>query len=601
MYNDEQIVMTPTKRSQNHTTVMMERLKVSELDQNNVIHSGGGDHKGIVIFKEPRAGKSTTKPPELVLGFKVMLRSSSSNRHEQENWQLKFWFKNVQDQEKIENAESFLTELISCGDRPRDSVAFIKKILKLMQLNYPVIQKVEVEMKKQEEIKITPPSPATSVEAKITSSKLTADQEKVLDIIEAVYPNSMSVANIAKSSNVTEEATQEHLMALQSRGLVKCLSNGNYMRTTKNDTENNYPALLRNIREQLRDISQYANEDVKMVKQMPMVAQSKQPVIAIITAQYSEKLAVDAMIDNKETFVKFKTEGESNVYTLGNIGPHRVVSTKLPATGMARGAMIAAGSTTTRLLGSFPRVDYVFLVGVGGGVPHCYDYTKHVRLGDVVISTPPDNQHSYVYLYCEALKNAFDSEENDFLSPEHISIKTWCPTSLKLQNIACNLWRKGILDMSDRPWENFIEEGLRQLNDKEAAFCRPPPDTDKIYCMSVEGGDLVDVGHPQPMEGAFDPRKPGMPVLHFGAVGSGKILMQDDTKRLAFADHHGIMSFDTGFGSVVESIFGNRKDDYVFIRGISDYKDGTKKKDWQPYAALAAASVMKSIICNLDV
>ncbi|GIY67729.1 hypothetical protein CEXT_81391 [Caerostris extrusa] len=182
------------------------------------------------------------------------------------------------------------------------------------------------------------------------------------------------------------------------------------------------------------------------------------------------------MIDNKETFVKFKTEGESNVYTLGTIGQHRVVSTKLPATGMARGAMIAAGSTTTRLLGSFPRVDFVFLVGVGGGVPHCYDYTKHVRLGDVVISTPPDNQHSYVYLYCEALKM-------------HLI-----------------LWRKGILDMSDRSWEIYIEESLRQLKDKESAFCRPSPDTDKIYCMSVEGGDLVDVGHPQPMEGAFDPQ-----------------------------------------------------------------------------------------------
>lgn len=52
----EQIVMTPTKRSQNHTTVMMERLKVSELDQNNVIHCGGGDHKGIVISKEPKGG-----------------------------------------------------------------------------------------------------------------------------------------------------------------------------------------------------------------------------------------------------------------------------------------------------------------------------------------------------------------------------------------------------------------------------------------------------------------------------------------------------------------------------------------------------------------
>lgn len=158
------------------------------------------------------------------------------------------------------------------------------------------------------------------------------------------------------------------------------------------------------------------------------------------------------------------------------------------------------------------------------------------------------------------------------------------------------------MDFNQRPWERFINENLRQMDSEGVvSFNRPPPETDKIYCMSVEGGDLVDVGHPHPMEGTFDPRKPGLPVLHFGAVGSGKVLMHDDTKRLSFADQHGIMSFDTGFGSVVESIFGNRKDDYVFIRGISDYKDGSKKKEWQPYAALAAASVMKSIICNLEV
>lgn len=37
------------------------------------------------------------------------------------------------------------------------------------------------------------------------------------------------------------------------------------------------------------------------------------------------------------------------------------------------------------------QVEYVFLVGVGGGVPHYTDYARHVRLGDVVVSTPaPD-------------------------------------------------------------------------------------------------------------------------------------------------------------------------------------------------------------------
>lgn len=110
--------------------------------------------------------------------------------------------------------------------------------------------------------------------------------------------------------------------------------------------------------------------------------------------------------------------GESNVYTLGNIGHHRVVCTKLPTLGYTREAVTSAGNTTTRLLGlfcligftflfinmllkiiivyyyccffnylgTFQMVDNVFIVGVGGGVPHYTDYARHVRLGDVVVS-----------------------------------------------------------------------------------------------------------------------------------------------------------------------------------------------------------------------
>ncbi len=80
--------------------------------------------------------------------------------------------------------------------------------------------------------------------------------------------------------------------------------------------------------------------------------------------------------------------GEANVYTLGDIGTHRVVTTKLPMTGRSRDALIAAGSTTTRLLGTFQDVESVFLVGAGGAVPHFADFDRHVRLGDVVISAP---------------------------------------------------------------------------------------------------------------------------------------------------------------------------------------------------------------------
>lgn len=63
------------------------------------------------------------------------------------------------------------------------------------------------------------------------------------------------------------------------------MENGTFTRVTQNDTE------------------------VKLVKQMPKVMRAEQPTIAIITAQYCEKVAVDAMIENKNTFVRYKTEG----------------------------------------------------------------------------------------------------------------------------------------------------------------------------------------------------------------------------------------------------------------------------------------------------
>jgi hypothetical protein len=46
---------------------------------------------------------------------------------------------------------------------------------------------------------------------------------------------------------------------------------------------------------------------------MPTIAANQQPTIAIITANYCEKLAVDAMMEQKTTFVKFKTEGKEGI------------------------------------------------------------------------------------------------------------------------------------------------------------------------------------------------------------------------------------------------------------------------------------------------
>jgi len=34
----------------------------------------------------------------------------------------------------------------------------------------------------------------------------------------------------------------------------------------------------------------------------------------------------------------------------------------------------------------------------------------------------------------------------------------------------------------------------------------------------------------------------------------------------------------------------------MLIKGIADYKDGTRRKDWQQYAALMAAAVLRTVV-----
>lgn len=137
--------------------------------------------------------------------------------------------------------------------------------------------------------------------------------------------------------------------------------------------------------------------EVKIVKHMPELKASEQPTIAIVTSLFCEKVAVDAMIEEKTTYVKYKTEGcykinldifhfiilflcaliclpfvwailicqiqpkttslfvdigESQVYTLGRIGKFKVVSTKVSRKSSSeQESRICAENTITRLLG----------------------------------------------------------------------------------------------------------------------------------------------------------------------------------------------------------------------------------------------------------
>lgn len=556
--------MTPRGKTANSTVLLIERKLVQQVGERT--HVAGGDHRGIIINKDAAAGQNAERSPaQLSLEFRVFLVSANTGQHSQESRKIRFWFRDwLQDGEvQAHVAQDFFRELVSPKEFPRDYVGFIKKIMKQLQKGYNEIQAVEVELRILEQTSAPPSRPLSFEDSQFEVVPLTP--EKILEMIEQAYPNPITPEDLAKDNGWDEEEVLQIMLLLKERGLIKSMEFNSFTRIHHDDKE------------------------IKIVKQMPTIASNKQPTIAIITAQYCEKLAVDAMLENKETFVRYTTVGESNVYTLGNIGAHRIVSTKLPSVGSTREAMTAAGNTTTRLLGTFQKVDYVFIVGLAGGIPHYTDYKKHVRLGDVVIAAVSDQIKSSL----DALGRT-NAKPYCYVYNGQGDLKTYYPVDDCLQAIGKSLQ---LNDDGKKPWEVYIKEGLINLNNRsDNDFSRPSPNTDKLY-MNIGNKDVIEVAHPVDQDDVD-----GVPQtrIHVGPIGSGYDLIKSDSLRTQYSQEYGLVATDVEMNSVLDSIVGNCRDSFILVKGVSDYKDGTTSKKWQNYASLAAAAVMKTIICAMD-
>ncbi|KKZ66862.1 hypothetical protein EMCG_07468 [[Emmonsia] crescens] len=85
------------------------------------------------------------------------------------------------------------------------------------------------------------------------------------------------------------------------------------------------------------------------------------------------------------------------------------------------------------------------------------------------------------------------------------------------------------------------------------------------------------------------------PVVHYGLIASGDVVMKDAMERNTLQQQYGILCFETEAAGLMNGL------DCLVIRGICDYSDSHKNKRWQPYAAAAAAAYAKELICSLPV
>jgi nucleoside phosphorylase len=255
-------------------------------------------------------------------------------------------------------------------------------------------------------------------------------------------------------------------------------------------------------------------------------------------------------------------------YTLGSIGNHNVVIGCLSAGQLGIGS---AATVATRMHAKFPNLRFGLMVGVGGGVPGKED----VRLGDVVVSQPSAGHGGVIqYDFGKSVPGGF----------VHTGFLNAPPQSL-LQALA-NLQARHLRD------DNNVSTYLAVI-ERKTNFRRPNSESDILFqptydhikgektCRNCDTSETVD----------REPRGHSHVAVHYGTIASGnRVIKNARVRDLMSSKFGGVLCFEMEAAGLMNNWL------CLVIRGICDYADSHKNKEWQPYAAATAAAYAKEVL-----
>lgn len=316
----------------------------------------------------------------------------------------------------------------------------------------------------------------------------------------------------------------------------------------------------REARERPRVTRQHTPADVQ--------AKPAEPELGLVTALPKEYAAVKAILENTRATWR-STGGRRRRYLLGQVasdcgGAHTVVLC------LARKGNTEAALHASHLLGSFPSVKAIIMVGIAGGVPWPEKPADHVRLGDIVVS-----DRGGVVTYDVGVDGR----------PEFTVRLQPLPPSPELLEAARLLEAEA--EEGKYPWEEVARAAMERLT-----VSRPPDDTDVLF--STVDPDRI-VPHPE------DPsRRPGQPRVHLGVIASANAVLKDPSKRDKLRDQFGIKAVEMEGSGVGEATWDQSKG-YLVVRGICDYCDPRKNDAWQRHAAAVAAAYVRALLASMPV
>ncbi|XEV01751.1 hypothetical protein FSHL1_007038 [Fusarium sambucinum] len=302
--------------------------------------------------------------------------------------------------------------------------------------------------------------------------------------------------------------------------------------------------------------------------------------IGWICAIRAELVAAQELLDQELEDIVPTPENDNNNYTLGKIGEHHVVIAGLPR-GQYGGTNAATAARD--MVRTFPNVRIGFMVGIGGGIPTQYD----IRLGDVVVGSPTYRSGGLIQYDHGTTVQGKGIHLMGTLNQPPVSVLT-AITKLSAYHVRRgNNLNQTVEDvLSKNP--NLIDEGYQ----------RPHDDTDKLYESSFvhprAGAKCLDVCDTANLKNRGPRTKGhGKPKIHYGLIASGSQLMEDAIARDELSEKEHVLCFEMEAAGLANHF------PCVVIRGICDYSDSHRGREWQGYAALVAAAYAKQLLLQI--
>ena len=286
-----------------------------------------------------------------------------------------------------------------------------------------------------------------------------------------------------------------------------------------------------------------------------------------------EMAAAKAMLDDIHPKLP-QPPNDHNTYTLGRIGGHNVVVACLPA-GIY--GTTSAAQVASQMIFTFGAIRFGLMVGIGGGVPSA---ENDIRLGDVVVSEPSGTFGGVVqYDYGKTISGGRFQRTGALNKPPQVLLTAI--TDLKADYM-----------MGINRIPKFLSEMVAKHPAMMSKFTYCGQRQDRLFQEEYDhlGSRNICNDCDKSRLMARPSRVTNEPIVHYGLIASGNQVMKHGYTRDRLARELNILCFEMEAAGLMDHF------PCLVIRGICDYADSHKNKQWQEYAAATAAAYAKELL-----